>query len=131
MASNAEALRDGYQAYSRGDIEAATENWQDDIQWENPNAPQLPSPGVHRGKDAVVRILNEIPEHWDDFRVSADEFIDGGDTVVALGHIEARGKQSGKDVKAPFVHVWRFSDGKVARVQVLTDTALVADALGG
>jgi ketosteroid isomerase-like protein len=33
-------------------------------------------------------------------------------------------------LKLPWVHVWRFRDGKVAEVQVLTDTALAADALG-
>jgi len=47
-----------------------------------------------------------------------------------LSHSEAKGKETGKEVKLPWVHIWRFSDGKVTEVQALTDTALAADALG-
>ena len=130
MAGNTDVLREGYAAYGRGDLDAAMENWSDDIRWENPNAEQLPYPGVTEGKDSVREILADFPTNWDDLKVSPDEFIEQGDTVVALGHIEGRGKETGKDVKLPFVHVWRFSDGKVNRVQILTDTALAAEALG-
>jgi ketosteroid isomerase-like protein len=130
MAGNTDVLREGYAAYGRGDIDAAMENWSDDIRWENPNAQQLPHPGVTDGKDSVREVLVDFPTNWDDLKVTPDEFIEQGDTVVVLGHIEGRGKETGKDVKLPFVHVWRFGDGKVNRVQILTDTALAAEALG-
>jgi ketosteroid isomerase-like protein len=130
MSQNVDTIRQGYEAFGRGDLQAATQNFDDDISWENPDAPQLPNPGVTKGKDAVLQAFQEIPQNWDDFRVTPDEFIDGGETVVVLGHTEARGKSTGKDLKVPFVHVWRMSDGKVSRVQLLTDTALAADALG-
>jgi hypothetical protein len=41
---------------------------------------------------------------------------------------EAKTK-SRNDLKVPFVHVWRMSDGKVKRGQLLTDTAEILDAL--
>jgi ketosteroid isomerase-like protein len=37
---------------------------------------------------------------------------------------------TGREVKLPWVHIWRFSDGEVTEVQALTDTAPAADALG-
>ena len=49
---------------------------------------------------------------------------------MVLGHTEARTK-TGNDVKVPFVHVWRMSDGAVGRGQLLTDTAVILEALGG
>ena len=82
------------------------------------------------GKDNVRELLAEFPTFWDDLKVSPNEFVEEGDTVVVLGHLEGRGKETGKEVKLPFVHVWRFSDGKVTRMQNLTDTALAAEALG-
>jgi ketosteroid isomerase-like protein len=130
MAGNTDVLREGYAAYGRGDIDAAMENWSDDIEWENPNAQQIPNPGVYKGKDEVRRVLTEIPQLWDDFRLSPDEFYEQGDTVVVLGHIEARAKETGRDVKLPFVHIWRMSDGTATRFQNLFDTALAAEALG-
>jgi ketosteroid isomerase-like protein len=44
--------------------------------------------------------------------------------------VEIVRKVTGKEVKLPWVHVWRFRDGKVTEVPALTDTARAADALG-
>ena len=128
--SNADTLKQGYEAFKRGDLDASTEPFADDIEWENPNAPQLPNAGVVRGKEDVKAFFAETPQYWSKFEISADEFIERGDTVVVLGHTDAEGKDTGKPVKLPFVHVWRFDDGRITRVQVLFDTALAADALG-
>jgi ketosteroid isomerase-like protein len=64
------------------------------------------------------------------FSLTPDEFIESGETVVVLSHSESKGKETGTEVKLPWVHVWRFSGGKVTEVQALTDTALAPDALG-
>jgi ketosteroid isomerase-like protein len=128
--SNTDTLKQGYEAFGQGDLEGATENFADDIRWENPEAPQVPNHGVTEGKDAVKQLFAELGNYWDSFRITPDEFIESGNTVVVLSHSEATGKETGKDVKLPWVHIWRFSDGKVTEVQALTDTALAADALG-
>jgi uncharacterized protein len=128
--SNVDTLKQGYEAFGRGDLEGATENFADDIRWENPEAPQIPNNGVTEGKDAVKQLFAELGNYWESFRITPDEFIESGDTVVVLSHSEATGKETGKDVKLPWVHIWRFGDGKVTEVLALTDTALAADALG-
>jgi len=128
--SNADTLRQGYEAFARGDLDGATENFADDVRWENPEAPQVPNNGVTQGKDAVKQIFAELGNYWESFSITPDEFIESGDTVVVLSHSESKGKNTGKEVKLPWVHVWRFRDGKVADVQALTDTALAADAIG-
>jgi ketosteroid isomerase-like protein len=128
--SNVDTLRDGYEAFGRGDLDGATANFADDIRWENPEAPQLPNSGTTTGKDEVKRQFAELGNYWESFSITPDEFIDGGDTVVVLSHSESKGKDTGKEVKLPWVHVWHFSDGEVTEVQALTDTALALDALG-
>src|SRR5215210_3691761 len=55
------------------------------------------------GLDAVFEMFGELQEHWDDMSVVPDEFIEDGNTVVALGRVQ---------VKVPFAHVWRIRDGK-------------------
>jgi uncharacterized protein len=131
MADNVEVLRGGYEAFGRGDMDAVMQTWADDIEWEGPNATELPGGGTHRGKQDVAQMAGQIAENWDPFHVQPDEFLEQGDTVVVLGHIEGTAKSTGKDAKVPFVHVWRMSDGKVKRVQALIDTAVVLDALRG
>jgi hypothetical protein len=65
---------------------------------------------------------------WDEFRLSADEFYEDGDTVVVLGHTDVRkGDQS---AQLPVVHIWPFRDDQPCRVQILTDTLQGARPLG-
>ena len=130
MAQNSDVLRGGYEAFGRGDMDSVLQIWQDDIQWEGPNDQRLPGAGTHQGKEKVAGVIGQIADNWDNFTVAPDEFIEQGDTVVVLGHTEADAKGSGQHVKVPFVHVWRMRDGKAARVQTLTDTAVLLDALG-
>jgi uncharacterized protein len=128
--SNTDTLKQGYEAFGQGDLDGATQNFADDIRWENPEAPQLPNNGVIEGKDAVKQVFAELGNYWQSFSIIPDEFIESGETVVVLSHSESKGKDTGKEVKLPWVHVWRFRGGKVIEVQALTDTALAADALG-
>jgi uncharacterized protein len=128
--SNTDTLKRGYEAFGRGDLDGATQDFADDIRWENPEAPQMPNNGVTEGRDAVKQLFGELSNHWESFNLVPDEFIESGETVVVLSHSESKGKQTGKEVKLPWVHIWRFRDGKASEVQALTDTALAGDALG-
>ena len=128
--SNVDALKEGYEAFARGDLDGATATFSDNIRWENPEAPQVPNSGVTEGKEAVKQFFGELGNYWETFDLTPDEFIESGDTIVVLSHSQSKGKETGKEVKLPWVHVWRYSGGEVTEVQALTDTALSADALG-
>ena len=129
MAANLDTLKQGYEAFAKGDIETATESWAEDIVWEGPNSEDVPGGGEHAGKEAALQTLQEAVGAWDEFSLSPDEFYEGSDTVVVLGHANARkGDQS---AETPIVHIWRFDDdGKVKRFQSLTDTLQSARMLG-
>ena len=129
MGQNTDTLNQGYQAYGRGDIEAAMEPWHDDIRWEGSNSSRIPGSGTHEGKEAIAGALKATAEAYDEFTVEPDEYIEDGDTVVTLGH--TRIAKGDRKEQVPFVHVWRFEDGKVKRVQLLTDTAVAAEVLEG
>jgi ketosteroid isomerase-like protein len=70
-----------------------------------------------------------VADEWDRFEIAADEYVDGGDTIVVLGHLEGHAKPTKKDVRVPIAHVWKITDSKLARVTVLGDTAILAAAL--
>ena len=130
MSQNTDTIRAAFDAFGRGDMQGVMESWTDDVQWEGSNSERVPGGGTHRGKEAVVQALGTIAQNFDEFRASPDEFIEDGDTVVVLGHTEGRAK-TGREIKVPFVHVWRMRDGKGERVQALTDTAVVLEAVEG
>ena len=58
--SNTDALKQGYEAFGRGDLDGATQNFADDIRWENPEAPQVPNNGTTEGKDNVKQLFAEL-----------------------------------------------------------------------
>ena len=130
MAGNVDTIKSGYEAFANGDAEGMKAAWTDDIRWEGPNSTELPGGGTHEGPDDVLQMLGSIADRYESFSVEADEWLESGDTVVVLGHSTAKPKDGGGEIKVPFVHVWRFQDGKASAVQVLTDTLEVAKGLG-
>ena len=129
MAGKSDALRERYRRFRDGDLEGALDLWSDDFVWEGSNAPELPGSGRHEGKQAAIEVLQQAVGAWDKFELSADEFIEGGDTVVVLGHADlAKGERS---QRLPFVHIWRYrGDQEICRLQILTDTLESARVLG-
>ena len=128
MAGNEERLREAYEAFSIGDIEGTTESWTDDFTWQGPNPEELPGAGEHKGEDAALEVLQQTLGAWDEFKLSSDEFLEQGDTVVVLGHTELRkGDQS---AQTPVVHVWRYRGDQPCRLQILTDTLQGTRLLG-
>ena len=129
MEQNADLLRRGYAAFAEGDLDGGMQFFADDIRWEGPLAGGLPDSGSFHGRDEVAWMFKQLAQTFgEDMRVIPDEFIQDRTTIVVLGHLEA--SPGGTPLKVPWVHVWRFDGGSTARVQTLTDTALVKEALG-
>ena len=129
MAGKADALRERYERFGRGDLEGALDLWTDDFVWEGSNSPDLPGSGTHEGKQAAIEVLQQAVGAWDRFELTPDEFIEQGDTVIVLGHTDlAKGDRSDR---LPVVHIWRFrGDDEICRFQFLTDTLASARMLG-
>jgi ketosteroid isomerase-like protein len=128
MAGHIDTGREAYEAFNRGDIAAATEDWADDMVWQGASTDELPGGGEHRGKDSVLQVLQQAVGGWDEFKLSADEFFEDGDTVVVLGHTDV--KKGDQSASLPVVHIWRYEGDQVKRLQILTDTHQSAHLLG-
>jgi uncharacterized protein len=128
MSENTDVLQRGYDAFNSGDAEALGSVFAEDVRWEGTNHDRVPGAGTYDGRDQALAALGEATGAFESVQTTPDEWVEQGDTVVVLGHTEAKTK-SGNDVKVPFVHVWRMADGKVKRGQLLTDTAVILDAL--
>jgi ketosteroid isomerase-like protein len=121
-------MRQRYQEFSEGNVEAALQDWADDFTWEGSNSTDLPGGGEHKGKDQALQVLQEAVGAWDSFELTPDEFYEDGDTVVVLGHTSV--KKGDQSAKVPVVHIWRWEGDEVKRLQILTDTYQTAQLLG-
>jgi ketosteroid isomerase-like protein len=128
MAGHADQMRQRYEEFSQGDLEAALQDWADDFVWQGSNSTDLPGGGEHHGKDQAIQVLQEAVGAWDSFELTADEFYEDGDTVVVLGHTNVT--KGGESTQVPVVHIWRWEGDQVKRLQILTDTYQTAQLLG-
>ncbi|HJU92024.1 MAG TPA: hypothetical protein VJ656_03725 [Pyrinomonadaceae bacterium] len=51
------------------------------------------------------------------------EVLDAGESVVGRGYYAGKYRETGREVRAQFAHVFTFRDGKVMKFQQYTDTA--------
>jgi ketosteroid isomerase-like protein len=121
-------MRQRYQEFGEGNVEAALQDWADDFTWEGSNSTDLPGGGEHKGKDQALQVLQEAVGAWDSFELTPDEFYEDGDTVVVLGRTSV--KKGDQSAKVPVVHIWRWEGDEVKRLQILTDTYQTAQLLG-
>ncbi len=128
MSGRIDQMRTRYSEFAKGDIEAATQEWADDMEWQGSGSGDLPGGGTHSGKDQVMQVLGEAVGAWDEFNLTADEFFEDGDTIVVLGHNDV--KKGGDSATLPVVHIWRWEGDQVKRLQILTDTFQAAQLLG-
>ncbi len=128
---NLNIARQAYDAFNRGDIDTVLSIMDPNIEWQEPDVEGLPDRGTHHGPEAVANnVFGSLVEHWDGFRVEAEEFLDAGDRVIVLGRFRGTGKATGRTLDAPYAHVWTLRDGRWVNFRDYMDTATFVQALG-
>ncbi len=79
-------------------------------------------------QDVLERFLTSFYAALD-VHFIAEEFIDGGENVVALGRIQGQTRKAAVPVSVPFAHVWTVRDWYLHRLRAFTHSALLARAL--
>lgn len=128
MSSNSATIQSLYAAFARGDVSTVLGALAPDVRWTE--AEGFPYGGTYSGPQAVLEnVFLKLATEWEGFAAVPEEFVAQGETVVALGTYSGKFKSSGKSFRAPFVHVWKFQNGKVQTFRQHTDTLLVQRAL--
>lgn len=117
--SEVELIRAQTEALNRGDLEASVRGLDPEIEWviarEHPAARTLPA------LDELRAYRDDWLESMPGMRVQYDEFVEGGDLVIATGRVVATGVGSDAEVSVPIGFVFRFRDGRVVSVQEFLD----------
>jgi ketosteroid isomerase-like protein len=126
--SNLDSVKQVYQAFAEGDVPTVLSFLNPEIAWTE--AEGFPYGGTYHGHQAVLEgVFMRLGSEWNGFAAIPDEFIDAGDSVVALGKYSGTYKATGKSFQANFAHVWKMQDGKALRFVQYVDTLLVQQAL--
>jgi uncharacterized protein len=130
--SNAQTIKDVYEAFGRGDIEAVLGAFDPQIEWrEAENNPyQLDGSPWFGGEAVTNKLFAKLVSEWDGFTVSPIAYHDAGDTVVVETRYTGTYKSTGKPISAQACHVWKLRDGKATSFQQYVDTAQLQDVMG-
>lgn len=128
MTSNLQIVQQLYLAFAKKDRETILRIFSPDIEWVQNEG--FPGGGRHLGATAVLDgVFARFRVEWETWEAPVHEWLDAGDTIVAIGEYRGKHKQTGKSMRAAFAHVYRVSNGRITRFQQFTDTAMVAAAM--
>jgi ketosteroid isomerase-like protein len=128
MASNVDIMRTALAAFNRRDGAGFDELL-------DQNAEIVPVRAAlegitFRGPDAASQYCAAVEESWEELRWEVEEIRDLGSRVIALGHIQGRGRGSGAGIDARGAWVAHLSDGLITRFQTYSDRAEALEAVG-
>jgi ketosteroid isomerase-like protein len=84
-----------------------------------------------RGREGIKEYFGQLGDTWEEFRFVADELRDLGDSVLALGRLEGRGRGSGVQVVLPIGAIGDYrADNICWRFRAFSDHAEALRAAG-
>jgi ketosteroid isomerase-like protein len=98
-----------YDAFGRGDIGTVLAALDPEVEWWEAENFIYADNNPYIGPQAVLQgVFARIGAEWDGFSVSPKEVLDAGETVVGHGYYAGKFRNTGRDVRAQFAHVFTF-----------------------
>jgi ketosteroid isomerase-like protein len=126
---NADALRAVYEEWAKGNFEAGGDLWDRRVLFIPVS--DLPDVGEYLGPEGVTAFMVAFLQAWTDFTITAEEWIEAGDSVVVVANQQGEGRES----RIPAAlhqqfHVWTFRGSAVIRFEAFQDRAEALEAVG-
>jgi ketosteroid isomerase-like protein len=125
MTGNVEAIRAGFAAHNRGDLDALVALYDPEAVFETLLL------GTHRGNESIRFIYEENQKTLSGYDVVPVELIEvGEDKVVAVAQAVGAGSSSQIVVDEPFAFVFTLRGGRIVREQAFRNRAEAMAAAG-
>lgn len=125
---NINLVKQAYDDFRKGDIEALLGLCTDDIEWELAPLENVPFAGKRRGREQVAEFFRMLAETQDAQQFEPREYVSERDKVVVLGHYAWRVKSTGCEFESDWAHLFTVRNGKVASFREYADTRAAAAA---
>lgn len=112
--SNKEKVQAMFDAMAAGDFELMKSYLHPEVFVTEADC--LPYPGVHRGPDAYIQLVDKVVNTWDDLELSVNAMADVGDMVMVVSEFAGKNK-AGVAFNMPMTEVFYFKDGKISEVR--------------
>jgi ketosteroid isomerase-like protein len=127
---NVEIVRRGNAAFNRGDYVDFAETLHPEVEFRD-HAHAADVTETLQGAQALLSLLSEWRESFDDFRAEISEYIEAGDHVVCVTRWTGTGKASDVAVDVSQVDVYELREGRIIRATLAyPDRATALEAVG-
>jgi uncharacterized protein len=122
-------VQHGYEAFNRGDLEAASAGFATDIEYEVPQ--ELPDSGVVRGRQAVIDTWAKLREDFGDVRAEPPKVLSTTrDAIVVHLVIRAEGLSTGIGAELRGTEVFRVRGGRIVSARNYMNESKALEAVG-
>ena len=113
------ALRGAYDAFNRGDIDAAVEPLDAQVEWSEPA--EFPGGGTYHGRQGAKRYLAQSRAAWAEVISEPERFIPAGNRIVVFVHARVRPVNSHQWQEVRLADVYTFRNGKAIQMRAFAD----------
>jgi ketosteroid isomerase-like protein len=113
---NVERVKRAFDAFARGDLEAAFEFLDPSFEVHDRVIPEA-SP-TNQGPDALIANVGMVTEAFGDVLWEPREVVDRGDRVLVRVHLSARGHHTSLPIEEDVGHIYTLSKGKAVRLDI-------------
>ena len=117
---NLEIVRRAIEAFSRGELESALRDADQDAVFDWTRSPGLER-GVYRGHEQALRFMGTFHELFERVQVDAEEVLVGGDTVIVPTCLRVRGRY-GIELETRHASLFRLRRGRIVLLPVLHES---------
>jgi ketosteroid isomerase-like protein len=123
-----ETLRLGYEAFNRGDWDAAFRAAHPDFELKT--ADRVTNPGTYRGPEAARRFFEDLFEPFEEVVSESQEFFQQGNQIVVFVTVRSRPTGSIGVVENRIGYLWTMQDGMVVRFEIFPERQKALEAAG-
>jgi ketosteroid isomerase-like protein len=122
-------INETYAAFNRGDLDAAVQHLDVDVDWLEPE--QFPAGGRYRGRGGVIEYLDRVRRHWAFVESVPEDIVDVGENdVIVVVHTTARPHDRDRLYESRIADVFSFDGESVVQMRAFVEPAEAFTALG-
>lgn len=128
MGANLDLIRATYEGPSEQNGRNLLAALAPDATWTE--AEGFPYAGTYTGPEAIISgVFQRLATEWTGYKAVAQTFVEDGDRVAVFGEYSGTYNATGIAMRAPFAHLYRIRDGRIASMVQYVDTLLVDRAV--
>ena len=127
MGANADTVKNGWDAFAKGDMDAATSTTSDSAEIVVPES--LPWGGTYTGPAGFKEMIGKFVSNFDEVHPEPQQFLEADDGHVLVTVSGTGTTKSGNELGGDSIWLYKVDDGEISHAEFYGDTATAVKAL--